>query len=625
MGHGYLNHRHGACPTRHELFEPLDDSRVGDRFETSEFVGVAENDLPERGPIDSAVDDDQGPSGGHRLEGWAVRFDDRMPDSVCVDHPGTVNGQDRPNRRLAGSDRAGENPGGLRSIHIADGSLIAVTHLEPAWERRGVRVIVYAAWLALVLGMLISVLSTGGSPTALLATAVGAVWVLTITAVPLGIVRRVLVLDLLAIGGVGSTMASVGLTEPDIGGFLLLSLTPTMYAAMLGGFRTGTATAGLSAAVFVLISVSRGAGTITQSGTMASLYVLVGVTIAYLRRLLIDTEARVTLATATSDAAKDRLASLENAHALLTRLATVTSANDSSPMALGRSALELICAEIPGSSGTAAIQGEEGAILVARYGTMADPHHEVSIPLITGGRTVGSVRIRTIEKLDHSDVERLETALRPLALAFSNALMLQEISHNAVAAERIRLARDLHDDIGPGLASLGLSLDMALLQGASEAELTLHIAQLRERVSELVDEVRTTVTDLRTGGAVTLSTIIREAMAELQATADLLYEVDERRPIRPSLSEPVGRIVGEAMRNAITHAEATNIRVTGWVDFDRGRISIEDDGHGFDPGEIPPGHYGLIGMKERGVGAGIEVDVSSSERGTRVLLEWTSR
>ena len=495
---------------------------------------------------------------------------------------------------------------------------------EPTWERRVLRVIVAASWLALTTGILIAVLSTAGSPASLIASAAGAVWVLAITTLPRTLLARPLVLEILAITGVVASMIAVGLTDSVTSPFLLLSLTPTIYTAIMGGFRTGLATAALSAAVLALLAFAVGA-TFMQAAPFVLLYLLVGITIAYLRRLLEDTEARARRATASTAEVEDRLASLENAHALLARLGAVTANADSGPVAVGRSALELVCAEFPNSSGVAAIEGEEGPIVVARHGVTPDPASETTIPLIAGERVVGVVRLRTPEPVSQSERDRLETALRPVALAFANAIMLQEISQSAVKAERTRLARDLHDEIGPGLASLGLSLDMALLQGASESELTRHIEQLRVRVTELVDEVRTTVTDLRSGSATTLSSIVTTQMAGLNTDADLSYEVDERRPIRPSLCEPVARIVGEALRNAVNHAGADHIRVNGWVDFDRGRVSVVDDGDGFDPESVGHGHFGLIGMQERGQDAGVEVDVSSGEGGTRVLIEWSSR
>ncbi len=61
------------------------------------------------------------------------------------------------------------------------------------------------------------------------------------------------------------------------------------------------------------------------------------------------------------------------------------------------------------------------------------------------------------------------------------------------------------------------------------------------------------------------------------------------------------------------------------VDFDRGWLSVIDDGRGFDTTRISEGHFGLIGMKERAAKIGGRLDVESGPRGTAVSIEWSTR
>ena len=100
--------------------------------------------------------------------------------------------------------------------------------------------------------------------------------------------------------------------------------------------------------------------------------------------------------------------------------------------------------------------------------------------------------------------QSIEAVLQPATLAFSNVLLLQQIARTAIREERTRLARELHDDIGPSLASLGLSLDMAILQHPDVPELTGHLAGLRSSVTDLVEEVRDTVAGLREAEPISL-------------------------------------------------------------------------------------------------------------------------
>lgn len=494
-------------------------------------------------------------------------------------------------------------------------------------ERRVINVVVIAAWVALAVGIITSVYTgeTSGSidiNTALAGSGAGALWVLAVTVIPHSVLGRPLVLEGLTLFGVATTIVAVAITGTVESQFLLLSVTPTMFAAINGGFRVGLGTAGLSALLLAVVTYAQ-RGTVLPAVANMALYLAVGATIAQVRRLLLDVERRSAALEKSSMESEQRLQSLEGAHTLLARLADITGSADTSPMAIARSALEMVCDAYPDTSAVAAINGEEGPIMVAKQGMTPEPSVETTIPLAVGGVDVGHVRLRGARTLTRAEVEGLETSLRPLALAFSNARVLQNITGSAVKAERVRLARELHDEIGPGLASLGLALDLALVQSASQSELTGHIEQLRGRLTDLVDEVRATVSDLRTGKATTLKVAVDRLLADTGSTVDVQFDVDERRPVRPSLNDAVLRITGEALRNAILHSGARTIRLSGWVDFDRGKLVIEDDGRGFDPSDLPKGHFGVLGMRERAGDAGLALDLSSGPSGTRVLIEWS--
>ncbi len=494
---------------------------------------------------------------------------------------------------------------------------------EVPWERRVTVVIVVATWVALAVGIFTSVASGEYDINAALSgSGAGAVWVLALTVAPPAFIRRPLALEGLTLFGVATSVIAMALTGSIDSPFLLLSLTPTMFAAINGGFRVGIGTAGLSSLLLGVVTYAQQGDLLSAAPTMA-LYLAVGITIAQVRRLLIDAVQQSQALQQSSLESEQRLQSLEGAHTLLARLADVTGSADTSPMTIARSALEMVCDRYPDSSAVAAIAGEEGPIMVARHGVAPEPSIENMIPLRVGNDEVGHVKLRTAVVLTGGEIEGLETSLRPLALAFSNTRLLQNITGSAIEAERVRLARELHDEIGPGLASLGLALDLALVQGASQSDLTGHIEQLRGRVTDLVDEVRATVTDLRSGKATTLRAVADRIVADTKTDIEVRYEVDERRPVRPSLSDAVLGIAGEAIRNAILHSGGTMVRLSGWIDFDRGKVVIEDDGNGFDPSDLPTGHFGVIGMKERARDAGVSLDVSSEPGSTRVLLEWS--
>jgi signal transduction histidine kinase len=420
-------------------------------------------------------------------------------------------------------------------------------------------------------------------------------------------------------------MTAVVLTGGLTSAYVLLALTPSMYAGMFGGMRFGVSAGTLTAMLYGAIPLAAGRPLISAI-PFASLAIALGAAVSQIRRIFLELDSRVMAAEASSDASHARLASLESANQLLARLAEITSRNEVSPIEVGRAALETITSGFPNSAGTAALESDKGSILVSRYGTIPDPSFETEIPLRVSNKRVGSIRLNTEQPLDAETVAGLHEAVRPVALAFANALLLQDVTINAVKQERTRLARELHDEIGPSLASLGLSLDMALIQGVDQRDLNDHLSALRNRVAGLVDEVRSTVTDLRAGTSGSLVTRLEQLRSALTESPEIgtsiEIDLDERRPVRPSLSDNVYGIIGEAVRNAVNHSTGELVSIRGWVDFDRGRVVVSDDGSGFNPANVPDGHFGLIGMSERAADSGIRLDVSTMRGGTSVTIEW---
>jgi two-component system sensor histidine kinase DegS len=90
------------------------------------------------------------------------------------------------------------------------------------------------------------------------------------------------------------------------------------------------------------------------------------------------------------------------------------------------------------------------------------------------------------------------------------------------------------------------------------------------------------------------------------------------------------RIMQEACENALRHAQARNISVSGTLLFREINLTLNDDGVGFDAGEnlqldvlIANKHFGLAGMIERAAIIGAEVQIESKpQEGTRIQITW---
>jgi signal transduction histidine kinase len=90
----------------------------------------------------------------------------------------------------------------------------------------------------------------------------------------------------------------------------------------------------------------------------------------------------------------------------------------------------------------------------------------------------------------------------------------------------------------------------------------------------------------------------------------------------PRTEAEVLRIVQEALNNARRHADATVVRVRTERDGTVSRITVADNGRGFNPATIPPDRYGIRGMRERADLVGATLKLESRDRdGTRITIE----
>ncbi len=210
--------------------------------------------------------------------------------------------------------------------------------------------------------------------------------------------------------------------------------------------------------------------------------------------------------------------------------------------------------------------------------------------------------------------------------------MLGEIL-SAQEAERARVSRDLHDDIGQALTSvlLGLRLvessleyDEVALDDARRRtdDVRALVADALRRTRELAFDLRPTVLD-DVGLLPALERLAQDMTTRGTTTVALAAHgfADARLP--PEIETVIYRVVQEALTNVTRHAGAATASITVIVAEGRVRALVEDDGSGFETGAAPTrGRLGLKGMAERADLVGGTVELSSTPgSGTTVLLE----
>jgi signal transduction histidine kinase len=480
-------------------------------------------------------------------------------------------------------------------------------------------------WSALVLGIVVSATGDESVTRVAVAAAVAGAFAIALQATPRHIRNEPPIGDLLTIAGIGCALTAVALTGGVDSGYLLYTVVPTFFASSQLGYRTGLA-AGLLAVVGLFITAAALDQSVADGSVWlaAGLHLVVAVGFSQALRIYGAQEARAAALAAERDPEAERVARLDAAHDLLIRLSELAEGSELNPVSVGNDALDSLHSLMKFDSAAVAIAGNEGPVVVARRGDgyLSDGREE--FPLTVGDRNVGFVTMTRAYPYDDEERTAVRSALRPVALSFSNVLLLRDIAKRAVRGERVRLARELHDEIGPSLASLGLALDLALLQYPTKPELGSHLQQLRGSVEGLVEEVRRTVTDLRQDAGDSLLQRATALGGEFQDNAPrLVVELEERRPPRPSQADELGAILTEAVRNARLHAGATAVTVSGFVDHDRGELVVSDDGAGFDPETVADRRFGLIGMAERAAGIGGRMDVATAPgQGTTITVRW---
>ena len=203
----------------------------------------------------------------------------------------------------------------------------------------------------------------------------------------------------------------------------------------------------------------------------------------------------------------------------------------------------------------------------------------------------------------------------------------------AVLEERNRLARDIHDALGHGLLGIIWQLnwaESALGDGTKESSEALKRA--RALAEESLTEARRSVSSLRAGPLRGRS--LREVPAqETEALQDSgtiqasFVVTGEERDLSTEKGSGVLRICQEALANVRKHSNAKNVHVTLAFEGSNMRLSVQDDGVGFDPetasqSNRDQGGFGLTSMTERADLLGGELRVRS-EVGKGTLVEAT--
>jgi signal transduction histidine kinase len=274
----------------------------------------------------------------------------------------------------------------------------------------------------------------------------------------------------------------------------------------------------------------------------------------------------------------------------------------------------------------------------------------VSVPLRTKDGVVGVMNIASHlpGQFTTEDMHLLSLVGDQLGTAIEQARLYEQLSGateryhillqhvlTAQEEERKRIARELHDETSQMLTGLALNLQ-AIIERAEMAD--IKDAKIKEglkkahslavqtgvEVTKLINALRPTLLD-SLGLAPAIQRYIETWLQPIGINASLRTQGGDRLP--SEIEVALFRITQEAINNIIKHSEARNAMIDLECDADKCKLRIEDDGKGFDVGEIKSidkygRGVGIFSMKERValVGGSCAVESAPGE-GTKIVVE----
>ena len=258
------------------------------------------------------------------------------------------------------------------------------------------------------------------------------------------------------------------------------------------------------------------------------------------------------------------------------------------------------------------------------------PHHPamksfLGVPVRARSTVYGNLYLTDkmgADEFSEQDQALAEALAVAAGIAIENTRLHERVRVLSVLNDRDRIARDLHDRVIQRIFAVGMSL-----QGATRMS---EQNQILERVNKAVDDLDTTITEIRTAifelGDKAMSGGLRQSVLELTeemasslgARPEVTFDGAIDNAISQVIADSLLAVLREALTNAGKHAKATSYNVTISVDADV-LLEVGDNGRGIElPGSFGAG-LGLVNIRSRAQRLGGSLEILTGEDGTRLL------
>ncbi|MGA7614608.1 MAG: GAF domain-containing sensor histidine kinase, partial [Thermoanaerobaculia bacterium] len=268
----------------------------------------------------------------------------------------------------------------------------------------------------------------------------------------------------------------------------------------------------------------------------------------------------------------------------------------------------------------------------------------MGIPLFARGDVAGLFSLSKSEAayFNEQHVRLAEAMSSQASVAVENAVLFEQMQSATVRmkalsrrlidvqeTERRHIARELHDEAGQALVSLRYGLRLLEKEIGEGKVVSDLVEELVRRTDEVNANLHRLAANLRPpsldhlGLEAALRQYSRSVGAEFGLTVRFKASGFTGVRLPTTVETALYRVVQEAMANVVRHARATRVDVL--VENHDGHVIVivEDDGVGFDPGQVRLGdHFGLLGLKERAEALGGILRIESADgAGTTIVVE----
>lgn len=247
----------------------------------------------------------------------------------------------------------------------------------------------------------------------------------------------------------------------------------------------------------------------------------------------------------------------------------------------------------------------------------------------------GDYSVRVEIPGDYGELKRMGDVFNTMAAALetrhreiteTNAQLERMSRHLQIARESecLRIARDLHDEVGQVLTSIKMDVSGFASCCAQRQPLPCQsrIDLMREKLNDLVGFIRRIASDLRPPVLDRMGVVqaIHLLSRNIERNSDLMINVEANidEPFDWLTSITIYRIVQESLTNVVRHAHATEVHITLSIESDRILLKIQDNGSGFNADGEAANSLGLMGMRERARLMNGSCTICSSPSGTTV-------